>query len=386
MRHAFMTILLLLLAIVTATAQQKKKVHPKGEQLQELSDRIAHMTQNTQRIMFIDSIVLAKDEFLKAYNLNPEVGCIATYQEYFKNDRQPNAYVFQSAIGNQCYLSQENNEGIINLYVSENFDKRWTRPAKVRGINDDHQFSRVNYPFMMADGVTLYFAAEGKESIGGYDIFMTVYDVEEEQFLKPENIGMPFNSTANDYMFAIDEYDNLGWFATDRNQPEGYVCVYTFIPPTSRKTYDAEEYTPQEIANFARISDITNTWSERQQLDEAFGRLRLAQMRKNKKDTGREFTFVINDDIDYHHLSDFKANGNKERYLQLINMMAKQEALAKALDKARDYYATAPADEKEELAEEIIASEQEQYLQRVKIHDMQKSIRNAENIFLTKNK
>ena len=56
---------------------------------------------------------------------------------------------------------------------------------------------------MLSDGLTLYFAAQGPESIGGYDIFMTTYDAAEGRFLKPENIGMPFNSTANDYAWLL---------------------------------------------------------------------------------------------------------------------------------------------------------------------------------------
>lgn len=91
-------------------------------------------------------------------------------------------------------------------------------------------YKSVNYPFMMPDGTTFYFAATGEESIGGYDIFVTRFDSESGSFLKAENIGMPFNSTANDYMYAIDEFNDIGWFATDRSQPEGKVCIYIFIP------------------------------------------------------------------------------------------------------------------------------------------------------------
>ena len=34
-----------------------------------------------------------------------------------------------------------------------------------------------------------------------------------DTYLVPENVGMPFNSPYNDYMYVIDEYNNLGWFA-----------------------------------------------------------------------------------------------------------------------------------------------------------------------------
>ena len=53
-------------------------------------------------------------------------------------------------------------------------------------------------------------------------------------------MGFPFNSYANDYMLVIDETCNVGWFASDRYQPEGKVCIYTFIPNESRNPYDYE--------------------------------------------------------------------------------------------------------------------------------------------------
>jgi hypothetical protein len=31
-------------------------------------------------------------------------------------------------------------------------------------------------------------------------------------------------------MYVVDELNNIGYFATDRRQAEGMVCIYTFIP------------------------------------------------------------------------------------------------------------------------------------------------------------
>lgn len=91
---------------------------------------------------------------------------------------------------------------------------------------------------MMADGMTLYFAAKGEESLGGYDIFVTRYNKSTGEFVRAENVGMPFNSPANDYLMAIDETCNIGWFVTDRNQTADNVCIYRFIPNETREVYD----------------------------------------------------------------------------------------------------------------------------------------------------
>ena len=110
------------------------------------------------------------------------------------------------------------------------------------GGNDD-------FPFLLSDGTTLYFASDGEGSIGGYDIFVSRMNTEDGCFLRPDNLGMPFNSPANDYMMAINEVANLGWFASDRNQPQGKVCVYVFVPNDKRVKVDG-------ICKIRRVSCI----------------------------------------------------------------------------------------------------------------------------------
>ena len=40
----------------------------------------------------------------------------------------------------------------------------------------------------------------------------------------------PKERKASEDMLAIDEFNQLGWFVSDRNQPEDKVCIYIFIP------------------------------------------------------------------------------------------------------------------------------------------------------------
>jgi len=388
MRIRIMLFIALLMLTSSADAQRKKRnvrqPAPTAEELKH-KEKMARMTANTAQVMFIDSFVVNKADFLSRYILNPEAGKVDTYQKLYNTQRQPNAYVYVNELGNRCFLSQENNEGIINLYSSERVGNKWTRQTKLRGINDEQAFKRVNYPFMLGDGETLYFAAEGEEGLGGYDIYTSTYDKDTQRFLQPVNLGMPFNSEANDYMFVIDEYSNIGWFASDRNQPADTVCIYVFVPE-SRKTYNPEVFTPEQITNFARITSIADTWTDKQKLDQALARLQMTRDRSRQTIEGRDFVFVINDDITYYQLSDFKAPGNVRRYHELSSLRASYNKLIKALHQARDYWPTAPKDEIEELRTEVPATEKRQVELYQSILDKEKEIRNNEIIFLTKNK
>lgn len=377
MKTAMLILLSFTLLSLNASAQRRKTVQKKAEPSSEQTERLKQMTMATQRIMFIDSVLIPKKNFLRAYPLSSEAGRIAPYTTLFPQQKSQ-AMTFMNALGNRCFYAD--NDSL--LYSRELLFNQWNKADSVAGINTDRQLQHINYPFLLADGLTLYFAAQGPESIGGYDIFMTTYDATEGRFLKPENIGMPFNSTANDYLFVIDEFNQLGYFATDRLHPESdTVCVYTFIPAEKHQTYDASAYTPEQIADFARITNISKTW-EKAPRQAALQRLK--QARKPKSSKPHDFDFVINDNIVYHRLGDFKAPGNQEHYRELQQLRQRYHDTMTALDKARLYYNKANKTEKAELSREILDYEHVQQELTQAIHVQEKLIRQVENTYLTK--
>ena len=360
MSKHWLFILSLLFLALPVMAQKRRAVLLTPEQKAH-KERMERMTANTQRIMFVDSMVVDKQQFLQHYRLSPEAGCVARFQDFFHTSLQPNAYIHVNELGNQCLMAQEAKDSTINLYSSQNIDNRWTHPEPLHGINDQHEFQSQNYPFMMGDGQTFYFA-------------------------HPANIGMPFNSEANDYMYVIDEFSNLGWFATDRNQPDEKVCIYVFIPSQTRQTYSASGLQADQIASLARIDCISDTWTDSIARDKALRRLHDVALRKTGRQVAPDFHFVINDEITYTRLADFKAPANIRLYEQLTVLQNRYNRLLSALARARDYYVTANQDERNELRPEILSSEQKQHELFNEIQQLEKNIRNAENIFLTKNK
>ena len=385
--RVFVAILIILLTL-PAQAQRRKvqriKISPEEQKRMEKLER---MKAATEKVMFIDSMVVSKEDFLKHYKLSEETGSIKDGDDFFHNKRNDGFFVYLNEIGNKCYFSMQESDSTSNLYFAEASNTEWSQPVLLEGINDDHQFQKVNYPYMMGDGSTFYFAATGdEEGLGGYDIYMTTYDEDDKRFLRPVNIGMPFNSEANDYLYVIDEYANLGWFATDRNQEEGKVCIYVFVPSSTRTNYDAEEYTPEEIGSFARIDRIADTWYDKEKYDQAIQRLEEVSKAKPQQHNSNTINFVINDDITYHQLSDFKLAENVMRYQQLTTLRKRETNLSQALDKAREAYASATLGERKRMQDVILSAEQELLLLHRDAHNLEKTIRNEENLFLTKYK
>ena len=94
--------------------------------------RITEMREATQKIIFIDSIVVAKNDFLSSIRLNPESGKLTTYDQFFRSKGHPDGYAFVNEMGNVCYFSNKNNNGKMTLYTSDKLGKEWSRPAPLK--------------------------------------------------------------------------------------------------------------------------------------------------------------------------------------------------------------------------------------------------------------
>ena len=369
-------------------AQKKKAVVKKApvvvvEEPQE-DPRITEMREATQQIVFVDSAVVAKEDFLSVIQLNPESGKVDTYDHFFRSEGHSDSYVFINEMGNKCYFSDENANGQMRLYTLDKLGEDWSDPLALKGINDG--ISEANYPFMMNDGTTFYFAAKGKESIGGYDIFVTRADSENGQFLKPENIGMPFNSEANDYMYVIDELSNIGYFVTDRRQPAGKVCIYVFIPPTSRRIYNSDAYTDEQLRGFADISRIANTWGKGTERKQALERLKAMGASSAAKQSKSAISFVINDRITYTDISQFKDTESADLYREYLNTQKQLKEMEQLLEKSRNFYAKAKPEDKRVLRTEILDAEKQFVRLTADVKTLEKRIRKAENLIINNSK
>ena len=381
-------IALALLAPVSMQAQKKKAVVKKApvvvvEEPQE-DPRITEMREATQQIIFIDSVVVAKDDILSIIRLNPESGKLDTFDQFFRSEGHTDSYVYLNEMGNKCYFSDENAYGQMQLYTLDKLGEEWSEPLALKGINEG--ISEANYPFMMTDGTTFYFAAKGKESIGGYDIFVTRSDSENGQFLRPENIGMPFNSEANDYLYVIDELSNIGYFVTDRRQPAGKVCVYIFIPPTSRHIYNSDAYSDEQLRGFADLSRIANTWGKGTERKQALERLKAISKTNPTQQLKSAVNFIVNDRVTYTDISQFQAPDSPDLYRELQSTKKQLKDIEQLLEKSRNFYAKAKPEDKRVLRTEILDAERQFVRLTADVKTLEKRIRQSENNIINNSK
>jgi len=352
-------------------AQKRKSVKPKAKPVPVVEEpqedpRITNMREMTQQIIIIDSIVTSKDQFLASIRMTPESGKLMTTGSFYRNNQKGILYL--NEMGNKVYFSQPDGHQL-QLYTADKLGNEWSRPQRLEGISEG--IDEASYPFMLTDGVTFYFAGKGEESIGGYDIFMTRYDSRSGSFLKPENIGMPFNSEANDYMYAIDEANRIGYFVSDRRQPEGKVCIYIFIPSETRKTYNAAKYSEDKIRSFADITRIADTWGNGTERKAALERIK-------SKYSAIDVPGQLVSTGDEASAEEYHSQEAKLLYQKLLNEQNSLDIVNSRLEQLRQKYHKANAGERSQMKSEILKLEEDAIKLYANVKKLDKATRNAE--------
>ena len=339
---------------ITAESMKKKGRQPvvREEALLEVARRNRVMLAATEVVTIIDSIALPKQEVLQAIRLSEESGSIDSYAHYFQQPDSLDCSVFVNQLRNRVLFAKGNAQKRIRIYEQELIGTEWKAPELLQGLTESED-EDVNYPFMMSDGMTLYFAAQREEGLGGYDIYMTRYDSDDHRFLSAENIGMPFNSPANDYLMMIDEFNELGYFITDRNQPADSVCLYTFIPNSTRRIYQDGLIDAEALRGRARISCIADTWTDPEAVASAKERLAATHSDNKQTEKKRDFEFVVNDNYTYYTLADFRKANAKQLAQKWLDVRKTYAQLQQQLETVRMQYATGNAQTKNQLEPQI---------------------------------
>ena len=327
----------------TGYAQRKKakaavKPKPQPVQLSAADLLYRNMLGATAKVMFVDSVVVEKSLFLSSIPLNPEAGTLTSYPAFFKEHKYLDGSVYENEFKNTIYYSEGDSTRRSAIYTSDRIGTEWSDPQRLSEIGDE--FEQQNYPFLMADGITLFFAAKGANSLGGYDLFMTRKDGETGKFF----------------------------------QPEGKVCIYTFVPTAQRLSFKEGEVSQQQLESLAKLSSIAQTWSFGNR-DQALKSIESLKARSAKTAKTTAFRFPINDAKVYTSLSQFKTKQGKELYMELTELYKKQAKAVQTLEEKRAIYHKGRYNE----AEAIKALEKNVEQLDTKIHATEKAIRNYEN-------
>jgi len=129
-----------------------------------------------------------------------------------------------------------------DIYMSKLDDKgNWGEAVNLGNvINTPYSEEGV---YMHPDGKTLYFSSQGHSSMGGFDIFKSVYNEKTKVWSKPENLGYPVNTTDDDVFFVISASGRHGYYTSMGTDSRGLRDLYvvTFLGPEKQVVLNNED-------------------------------------------------------------------------------------------------------------------------------------------------
>lgn len=182
-----------------------------------------------------DMVVLQKTElkserFYDLYKLN-DIGGTLLITDAFqskldkKNNHRPiihfpvnSPYIYYSSYG-------EDGSTGLDIYVKKKLPGgEWSLEQKVRGqVNTELD---EDFAYMHPNGRYLYFCSKGHNSMGGYDVFRSLYNPDDQSFGPPENLDFAISSPDDDLLFVVDSLDRIAYFSSARESGQGNITVY----------------------------------------------------------------------------------------------------------------------------------------------------------------
>lgn len=308
----------------------------------------AQLLQHVEAITIVDSLQVNKNDFFKYYSMGKDLGTIFPSRQIRKNAPE-GLMAYRSQRGDRVVFS-DSLKHKIGLYGTFQMLDSWSDPTplsdQVNGTG-----TVLNYPFVSSDGVTLYFAAQGANSLGGYDLFITRYNSKDNNYFAPQNMGMPFNSPYNDYLMVVDEINNVGWFASDRYQPEGKVMIYKYLLNAEKQIIQTTDTTYLRLA--AQLKSYKKGKAPKSQ-----PKLLLEPAQSNTSNPA--FQFAVNDTIIYTSLDQFKSKRARQYYQKADSVSQHLKELQNELNAQRATYgATESEEDRKKIQPEILRLEKE---------------------------
>ena len=156
------------------------------------------------------------------------------------------------------------------------------------------------------------------------------------------------------------------------------VCIYVFVPNSSKEVYNYESTDEQIIINAASLHSIRTTWKDEEKVRTGKQRLAAIMYAKESGEQQKDFTLIIDDSAVYHTLNDFRSAEARKLYQQRIQKQKDYDNLKKNLDDKREQYAQGNSARKKNLTPAILELEKrtEQLLKEMAQLDI--SVRNEE--------
>lgn len=175
---------------------------------------------------------------------------------------------------NKLFFSAPDNSGSWNIYFSQLLnDTLWSAP-KILNENVTSAGNEI-FPMLSSNGKSLYFSSNGHYGVGGYDLYESKWDEELGDWGIPQNMGFPYSSPDDDFLFYNTPDGFYSLFASNRNCAADSLVVYVLefenVPLKKRVTpaealrislLESNNGKKAETAPVQELNDSNNDYSQ----------------------------------------------------------------------------------------------------------------------------
>ena len=189
------------------------------------------LISNIKEVLVIEKKDVDSEGFFRYYELENLAGKILLAPESFQTSLDKKKghipIIYSAPLSNMVYFSSYGKSGDTGkdiYFVSRTGSGSWSDPVKLPApVNSNYN---EDFPFFHSDGKTLYFCSEGHNSMGGYDIFRSVFNPSTGSYTTPENLDFAINTPDDDFFYIADSLNQIAYFSSARASKQNRLDVY----------------------------------------------------------------------------------------------------------------------------------------------------------------
>jgi tetratricopeptide (TPR) repeat protein len=180
----------------------------------------------SELVVYIDHISEVEDLY-STHKKNNGYAKLEKLGDNVNNAKEYSGSIFNTEEGPILYFVRQdkNSIGETDIYTARMLPTgQWGIPVNIGPkINSKY---REDFPWLSADGKTLYFSSEGHSSMGGFDLFKCIWDEIDKEWSTPINLGYPLNTSDDERQISVLPDTRAGYTSALRPGGFGDLDVY----------------------------------------------------------------------------------------------------------------------------------------------------------------
>jgi len=236
----------------------------------EFDEQIVGITDSGDSIFFyIDHVESVGDIYVCSRELGD-----------FRLPRYLGDQVNSSDIESACSISKDGNTlifssdrdngyGLLDIYMVKKLPTgEW---GEVQNLGPEiNSALNEDFPTLSGDGLTMYFSSDGHPGMGGYDLFFSTWDDQNQVWSKPQNLGYPVNSPYDNKTISFTEDGELAYVTRMEPGTDSQLDIYEV-----KFNKEIDDDPAVFLVNIPAISDNPEEYPEieiKNNLDEVIGK------------------------------------------------------------------------------------------------------------------